>query len=77
MNINRKEMEYAVGEMKNNKVTGVDDTPVEVWKDLGHEEINILWGIQQENIPAEWTKSVVVPVYKEKVMCKSVKTTAE
>ena len=49
----------------------MDGIPVEVWKYLGEEGIDMLCdtmkGIyEQEKIPTEWRDSVSIPIYKEK-----------
>lgn len=69
--VTREEVERAVKKMKNGKAVGVDEIPVEVWKCLGADGIDILWDLmrkvmQQERIPNEWRKSVMVPIFKGK-----------
>ena len=64
-------MESALKKMKNNKATGPDEIPVEAWRALGGEGVDLLWDLmikieQQEHIPDEWRESVLVPIYKEK-----------
>ena len=49
----------------------MDGIPVEVWKCLGEEGIDMLWDLmkgiyEQEQIPTEWRDSVIIPTYKEK-----------
>ena len=50
----------------------MDGIPVEVWKCLGEEVIDVLWNMmmqgiyEQEKIPTEWRDSVIIPIYKEK-----------
>ena len=49
----------------------MDGIPVEVWKCLGIEGIDMLWDLmkgiyEQEKIPTEWRDSVIIPIYKEK-----------
>ena len=49
----------------------MDGIPVEVWKCLGEEWIDMLWGLiqgiyEQENIPTEWRDIVIIPIYKDK-----------
>ena len=49
----------------------MDGIPVEVWKCLGEEVIDMLWDLmkgiyEQEKIPTEWRDSVIIPIYKEK-----------
>ena len=43
--ISRNEVKVAISRMKNGKATGMDGTPVEVWKCLGEEGIDMLCGI--------------------------------
>ena len=56
--------------MKNRKATGMDGIPVEVWKCLGEEGIDMMWDLMkwiyaQEKMPTEWRDSVIIPIYKE------------
>ena len=72
--ISRNEVKVAISRMKKGNATGMDGIPVEVWKCLGEEGIDMQWdlmqGIQeQEKIPTEWTDSVIIPrspMYKMK-----------
>ena len=57
--------------MKTGKATGMDGIPVEVWKCLGEDGIDMLWDLmqgiyEQETIPTEWRDSVIIPIYKDK-----------
>ncbi|XP_068250325.1 uncharacterized protein [Palaemon carinicauda] len=68
--VTRREVEQTV-KMKNSKATGPDNIPVEVWKSLGEEGIDILWDLMQkifnqEKMPEEWRKDLVIPIYKGK-----------
>ena len=68
--ISRNEVKVAISRMKNGKATGVDVIPVEVWKCLGEEGIDMLWDLmkgiyEQEKIPTEWRDRVIIPIYKE------------
>ncbi|XP_068242331.1 uncharacterized protein [Palaemon carinicauda] len=45
--VTRREVEQAVKKMKNSKAAGPDNIPVEVWKSLGEEGIDILWNLMQ------------------------------
>ena len=70
-NIRRREVKRALKKMKNGKAIGPDGIPVEVWKSLGEEGIDLLWDLAkkiyaQEKIPSEWRDSFLVPIYKEK-----------
>ena len=69
--VTRSEVERALKKMKNAKATGPDGIPVEAWKSLGEfgaEQLTVLmrkiW--TEEEIPSEWRKSVITPIYKEK-----------
>ena len=69
--ISRNEVKVAISRMKNGKATGMDGIPVEVWKCLGEEGIDMLWDLmkgiyEQQKIPTEWRDSVIIPIYKEK-----------
>ena len=65
--ISRNEVKVAISRMKNGKATGMDGIPVEVWKCLGEEGIDMLWDLmkgiyEQEKIPTEWRDSVIIPI---------------
>ncbi len=69
--ISREEVKKALKKMKKGKATGPDGIPVEVWKSLGDEGIDMLQDLMQkiyeeEKMPNEWRDSVIVPIYKEK-----------
>ncbi|KAI5724883.1 hypothetical protein M8J77_008337 [Diaphorina citri] len=69
--IGREEVVKAVKKMNNGKAVGADQIPAEVWKCLGEEGIDLLWGLvkkvmEQERIPNEWRRSVMIPIYKGK-----------
>ena len=69
--IGRDGVKVAISRMKNGEAAGVEGIPVEVWKGLGEEGIDMLWDLMQgicgqEKIPTEWRDGVVMPVYKEK-----------
>ena len=70
-NISRREVRRALNKMKKGKAVGPDGIPVEVWKCLGEEGIDILWDLynkiyQQEKIPDSWRNSLLIPIYKNK-----------
>ena len=69
--VERAEVVKALARMKNGKAVGPDEIPVEVWKMLGEEGIDLLWDLfkkiyEQEMVPDEWRNSFVVPIFKEK-----------
>ena len=70
--IKREEVEVALNGMKHGKAMGPDGRiPVEVWKSLGEEGVDMLLGLlqkifEQEKMPEEWRDSVIVPILKEK-----------
>lgn len=69
--VTREEVEKAVKKMKKGKAVGADGIPVEAWKCLGDDGIDILWDLMrrvmcEEKIPNEWRKSVMVPIFKGK-----------
>ena len=57
--------------MKKGKVVGSDELPVEVWKCMGKRGIRFLTKLfnrllMGEQMPEEWRRSVLVPIYKNK-----------
>ena len=69
--ISRREVRRTLGKMKKCKAVGPDGIPVEVWKCLAEEGMDILWDLftkiyQQEKIPEGWRNSLLLPIYKEK-----------
>ena len=69
--INREEVEVALKGMKHGKAMGPDGIPVEVWKSLGEEGVDMLLDLlqkifEQEKMPEEWRDSVIVLIFKEK-----------
>ena len=69
--ITREEVEVALKGMKHGKAMGPDGIPVEVWKSLGEEGVDMLLDLlqkifEQEKMPEEWRDSVIVPTFKEK-----------
>ena len=48
---------------------GPDGIPVDVWKSLGEEGVDMLLDLlqkifEQEKMPEEWRDSVIVPLFK-------------
>ncbi|KAG8222333.1 hypothetical protein J437_LFUL001876 [Ladona fulva] len=69
--MSRVEVKAALKKVKNGKAVGADQIPVEIRKCLAEEGIDVLWDLvrklsQQEKIPEEWRKSILVPLYKGK-----------
>ncbi|XP_067120129.1 uncharacterized protein [Centruroides vittatus] len=69
--ISREEMESVLRKMKMGKAIGTDWILVEAWRSLGKEGIDIILDLmkkpwQQEKIPDEWRKSILVPIFKGK-----------
>ncbi|XP_037776609.1 uncharacterized protein LOC119573455 [Penaeus monodon] len=70
LEISRIEVQQAL-KMKNRKATGPDGIPIEAWKAMGEEGIDVLWMLMgkvmdEENIPTVWKESILIPIFKEK-----------
>ena len=57
--------------MKHGKAMGLDGIPVEVWKSVGKEEVDMFLDLlqkifEQERMLEEWRDSVIVPIFKQK-----------
>ena len=70
-NITCSEVEKALKKMKNGKAVGPDNLPAEVWKILGAPGLDYLQEvlnkiIKEEKVPAEWRKSTLIPIFKNK-----------
>ena len=70
-NITCSEIEKALKKMKNGKVAGPNNLPAEVWKILGAPGLEYLQEVlnkivEEEKIPAEWRKSTLLPILKNK-----------
>ncbi|XP_068235528.1 uncharacterized protein [Palaemon carinicauda] len=66
LGVTRREVAQAIKKMKNSKAAGLYNIPVEVWKSLGEEGIDILWHLtqkifSQEKMPEEW-RSLIIPI---------------
>ncbi|XP_066965751.1 uncharacterized protein [Macrobrachium rosenbergii] len=77
MRFSKQEVLDALKKMKNGKATGPDMIPVEAWKALGDEGVDILYDLmikilEQEKIPNEWHGSILIPIFKGEEMSKSV-----
>ena len=69
--VTRQEVERALKKMKNGKSIGSDGIPVEVWKVLRGEGVDILHQLikeimKKEAIPEKWRESTLIPIFKEK-----------
>ena len=69
--ISAEEIRAAMNRMKTEKVVGPDDIPVEAWKCLGELVIDFLTRLfkkllEDERMPDEWKRSVLVPIFKNK-----------
>jgi hypothetical protein len=67
----------ALKRMKGGKAIGPVGIPIEVWRSLG--DIAIVWItklfnliFQSNKMPDEWRRSILVPIFKNKRMCKVV-----
>ena len=69
---NREEtVSLHVRRITNGKAVGPDDIPIETWKTLGDIGVNFLTKLfnqilETEEMPEEWRKSILVPIYKNK-----------
>lgn len=69
--VRREEVVMALEKMKWGKAVGPDEVPIEAWKVLGEEGIDVLWNLmrmimESEEIPDEWRESTLIPIFKEK-----------
>ncbi|KAK3505609.1 hypothetical protein QTP70_021308, partial [Hemibagrus guttatus] len=71
--IRKDEVRKALKRMKSGKAVGPDDIPVEVWKCLGEAAVGKFFAslfnrvLESERMPEEWRRSVLVPIFKNKV----------
>jgi hypothetical protein len=75
--IQESEVKDALKRMKGGKAMGPDGIPIEVWRSLG--DVAIVWLTKLFNLifrsntmPDEWRRSILVPIFKNKGMCKVV-----
>jgi hypothetical protein len=75
--IQESEVKDALERMRGGKAMGPDGIPIEVWRTLG--DIAIVWLTKLFNLifrsnkmPDEWRRSTLVPIFKNKGMCKVV-----
>ena len=69
--VTRQEVEMALKKMKDGKAIGPDGIPVEVWKALGREGVEMLHQLtreimEKEVIPEKWRESTLIPIFKDK-----------
>ena len=69
--VTRQEVEMALKKMKDGKAIGPDGIPVEVWKALGREGVDMLLQLireilEKEFIPEKWRESTLMPIFKDK-----------
>ncbi|KAK3535802.1 hypothetical protein QTP70_021115 [Hemibagrus guttatus] len=69
--IRKDEVRKALKRMKSGKAVGPDNIPVEVWKCLGEAAVEFLTSLfnrvlENERMPEEWRRSVLVPIFKNK-----------
>ena len=70
-NVRAEKVRAAMNRMKTGKAVGPDDIPVEAWRCLGELTVNFLTRLfnkilEDERIPDEWKRSVLVPIFKNK-----------
>ena len=69
--ISKEEIVEGLKCMKTGKAPGPDNLPVEAWKALGSEGVDILWNLMhrifdEEKVPEIWKQSILIPIFKEK-----------
>jgi hypothetical protein len=69
--IQESEIKDALKRLKEGKVMGPNEIPIEVWRSLG--DVTIVWLTKLFNIifrsnkiPNEWRRSILVPIFKNK-----------
>ena len=80
--IQESEVREALKRIKGGKAMGPDGIPIEMWRCLG--DIAIVWLTKLFNhifrsnkMPDEWSRSILVPIYKNKEDIQSVLITGE
>jgi hypothetical protein len=75
--IQKSDVKDILKRIKGGKAIGPDGIPIEVWRTLG--DVAIVWLTKLFNIffrsnkmPDEWKQSILVPIFKNKGMCKVV-----
>ena len=69
--VSREEVKNTERRMKKDKTVGPDELLVEVWKCMGEMGIKFLTRmfnrlLMGERMPEEWSRSVLIPIYKNK-----------
>ena len=69
--VSREEVKSALTKMKRGKAVDPDGIPAEVWTTLGERGLDFLvrlfnYLLNGKEMPKEWRRSVLVPVYKNK-----------
>ena len=69
--ISKEEVRGNMQRMKNGKVVGPDDIPVEVWKCLEENALEFLTKLYKRTMESdrmleEWRDSVLMPIFKNK-----------
>ena len=65
--ITEEEVERAVRKMKSNKAAAVSEVSIDMVKAGEEEEVRWMWEVwRSEKMPDEWTRSVIVPIFKNK-----------
>ena len=69
--VSREEVKNALRRMKKGKAVGPDELPVEAWKCMEKMDIEFLIRLfnrllMGEQMPEEWRRSVLIPIYKNK-----------
>ena len=80
--VSREEVKNALRRMKKGKAIGPDELPVEVWKCMGKMEIKFLTKLFNrlligERMSEDWRRSVLIPIYKNKVVHNAAATAEE
>ena len=70
--VSREEVKNTLRRMRKDKPVGPDELPIEVWKCMGEIRKKFLTRLfnrllMGERMPEEWRRSVLIPIYKNKV----------
>ena len=69
--MSREEVKNALERMKKGKAAGSSGLPIDRIKHIGESGVDIMHEIlkrvwEEEQMPEEWTKSEIVPIYRQK-----------